>query len=302
MISKISIKEILLLAHTIRDLSPEEKGMFFYLLTGLSFLYQEKVKAKANESSDESKQPEDNKTSNENEPDTQKVFHSDPLTIEETKNELQWETDWKDVTKFDLGNISLFSDSLDFEPLFHPLKAREIIRYAISIYKNDGEIDSVQLVNRIARNQIHHEFPRLKKKHLPDQVHVLIDRSQSMAVFEKDVDWFILELQKLISPNNIQIWTVQKNLLHAQNRYTDEILSIQKSKIPMIVLTDLNSGDKKRIQEWKRVMEKAKNLPITYFVPFPRKRISNELLTQKPRIVFWDRKTTIRTLLKSIGA
>jgi hypothetical protein len=198
------------------------------------------------------------------------------------------------------------------EPLFIPRWTRAIVSASLSVRTADGPLDIDRIVARIARALPLLGLPRQPWPTVRLGVQLLVDTSDGMLPYIRDIDQLTAAVRRVIGRDRIEILAFDSMPTRGaggglRSTWTKSYQPPVRPR-PVAVVTDLglgrpeSSGDRGTTGEWLTFVDEARRAgcPVVAFVPYPLARIPVALL-RGAAVISWDRSTSIRDVHRRIG-
>lgn len=196
------------------------------------------------------------------------------------------------------------SPLLAFEPLLRPQWTRALLTHALSSWHPEGAVDVALLVERLASRLAVRRLPRRLRQSLSAGVQLLIDRSEGMQLFARDVDFLRQRIRSIVGPERVEVlyFDTDPTRCGGGSARTWQPWRPPAAGAVVAVLTDLGLGQPPltppiSVAHWQTFAADAarEGCPLLAFVPYPRRRWPLEL-ADRLRLVEWDRSTSIRDI------
>jgi hypothetical protein len=192
--------------------------------------------------------------------------------------------------------------TLPFDPLIAQNKARAMISTLVSTEVEEGPMDVPRLISAIARNEPLRRLYRRRSRTVRHGVQLLVDRSESMTLFSRDVKQLVREIQNVIGETRVEL----RLFAHCPSRGAGApgqkplpAYTAPAAGTPILMLTDLGIGAEPIARatqgEWDRFFAatNAAACPVYALVPYPSSRWP-ETLAAQIACVLWDPATTVQ--------
>lgn len=211
-----------------------------------------------------------------------------------------------DIPKYDIAN------KFDFKhfSLFIPNWTKSILCEILSFLHEDGPLDSVEAVNKLASFEIFDRMPKLKIKRLFNKCQILFDVGIGMTPFLKDCRELISLLKLLFGKEYIEVLFFRDcPIFGVETESNFEIKSFEPPyrDTVIILLTDLGIANptfsirRSSPDDWFEFLKLIRNTGsnVVALVPYPSNRWPKPLINLLP-IIQWDRWTTNLTVFNKL--
>jgi hypothetical protein len=197
------------------------------------------------------------------------------------------------------------SPLLPFEPLLRPQWTRALLTNALSSWHPEGAVDVSLLVEMLANGRAVMRLPRRLRQSLRAGVQLLVDRSEGMMQFARDVDFLRQRIRSIAGPERVEVLYFDTDPARCGrgSARTWRPWRPPAGGAVVAVLTDLGLGQPPlappsslaNTAQWQTFAAAVarEGCPLLAFVPYPRRRWPPEL-AERLRLVEWDRPTNIR--------
>lgn len=185
-----------------------------------------------------------------------------------------------------------------FTPLLNHKWTRSILSDFLSTMAQNGEIDTIKIIDLLVQGRALNELPRRNLPTLRKGVQILVDISESMIPFKRDQEHIMKEIASILPADCIEIlyfegapsWGVYSDMSDEIKPYAPPM-----SGTPILMLTDLGIGhpphinNQSLIAEWMRFAQgiHSDKQPIVALVPYARYRWPRSLM-KLMLIYLWD--------------
>lgn len=204
------------------------------------------------------------------------------------------------------------SARIALEPLFVPRWTRAIVSASLSARTADGPLDVDRIVARLARALPVFEMPRLPWPTVRLGVQLLIDTSDGMLPYSRDVDQITAAIGRVIGRDRCEILAFEGAPTRGAGGGLRSTWGTSyeppRRPRPVAVVTDLGigrpgaPGQRATTREWLTFIDEARRAgcPVVAFVPYPLTRVPVALM-RAAAVVSWDRSTSIRDVHRRVG-
>lgn len=204
-----------------------------------------------------------------------------------------------------LAEVEKFENRLPMiQSLFDPKLKRQISFGVGALHDNKGSIDEKKLVKKVLENKPLLKIPKRNKPVIPNRIQLLIDVSEAMDPYLKDIDVFEKDLHDVIGNSKIEKLYFSLNPLRGVGvnavrwyDYAKCFLPYQGTKV--ICISNFGRGYHSfsdiptNIVEWVQfynVLKKSGN-SLAILTPYNLKISAQMQLFRQLNIIYWDRKT-----------
>jgi hypothetical protein len=192
--------------------------------------------------------------------------------------------------------------TLPFDPLIRQNKARAMISTLVATVVEEGTIDVPRLISAIARNEPLRRLYRQRSRTVRRGVQLLVDRSESMTLFSRDVRTLVRDIQNVIGEQRVELRLFAdcpSRGAGAPGEKPWPAYRAPAASAPILMLTDLGIGAtavaRATQEEWDRFFAatNAAACPVYALVPYPGDRWPAALAAQVSCLM-WDPATTVQ--------
>jgi hypothetical protein len=184
--------------------------------------------------------------------------------------------------------------ALPYEPLFARASARNILTATLSVEEESGSVDAGRLVAEVASQRAVTRLPRRRSATLRRGAYVLIDRSDTMEPFHRDVTELLRSLERLLG-DRLSRFTFDGAPLKLFRWDDGEPWTLSApAGTPLLIISDLGLRRPHTEEAWLAFTDRALRMGCLLFalVPYPPSRWPRRI-AQRMRVVTWDRATTV---------
>jgi len=196
-----------------------------------------------------------------------------------------------------------------FHPLLEPTWTRGVLTSLLSTRRAAG-VDERRLIESISRREELQRLPLLFRKTLARGVRLLVDRTEAMAPFARDVADLVDRMRDVVGHPRVEVtyWSASPRLRSVRRGQAEPLLPPEDGR-PVLGLTELGisaagRSDSSLVDDWAQFAEehRAAGSPFRLLVPYAEGRWPGWAKPLGP--VMWDRSTsiaTVRALLAELG-
>jgi len=199
---------------------------------------------------------------------------------------------------------------LPFDPLIPQNKVRAMLSTLLATQVEEGPIDIDRLISAIARNEPLKRMYRRRSLTVRRGVQLLVDRSESMALFSRDARWLVKELQNVIGIPRVELVLFADCPSRGVGSPVDDEWREYRAPAggaPILLVTDFGIGAsavaRATSAEWERffTVTHAAACPVVALVPYSNERWPAAIASYVAGVV-WDQASTIQMVRRAATA
>lgn len=199
---------------------------------------------------------------------------------------------------------------LPFDPLIAPNKVRAMLSTLLATTVEEGPIDVRRLVTALARNEPLLRLYRERSTTVRRGVQLLVDRGESMSLFERDAQWLVREVQNVIGVPRVELLYFADCPSRGVGAPGEEEWREYRppaAGTPVLLLTDFGiggaPGERASHAEWDQFFVVAQTAASRVFalVPYAISRWPAAIVAHAACVV-WDISTTIQMVRRAAAA
>lgn len=236
-----------------------------------------------------------------------------PIALDEVEQKRSAQPFWDGVQSLEKPDKDRRAKPPEPDPIFKPGWKRHLLCTLSEIQREEGDVDLSRIVRDISRGKALATLPRQPIPTLGRGVQLLLDRSEAMMPFYKDLEQFQQEMTRYIGSDRVDVLKFDGCPTRGAGkgpkfRWTEYAAThAPPAQTPVICVTDLGIG---RViggtgpatqEEWldfSRLLARA-SCPLVCLVPYAKDRRPSGL-AKKIDIVFWDRHTSVSQIARIV--